>query len=147
MSGTEKNPTASESGRVRCCRTLPGMIYSLRRPPPGLTLIHQLLWPLIFAQLVALKTWVRARYGRGVPYGYFVSRWGRVTLTFIGARPFTSYSAAGSIAPVLGCAAPALPVRLRLALADEVSEPVAPPHAVRAPSVHVLSQAIRWDSS
>jgi hypothetical protein len=38
--------------------------YSLRHPPSGLTLTHQLLWPLIFAQLVALKLWVRRQLWR-----------------------------------------------------------------------------------
>ncbi|MEX1252247.1 MAG: hypothetical protein WEA77_13775 [Hyphomonas sp.] len=63
--------------------------------------MHQLLWPLIFAQLVALKNQMRARFGCGVPYGCFGSRWGRAALTFVGAHSLTSYCAAGSIAPVL----------------------------------------------
>jgi hypothetical protein len=92
-------------------------MYSLRHPPSGLTLIHQLLWPLIFAQLVALKNWVRVNHGRGVPYGYFVSRWGRVTLTHVGAQPFTSYSAAGTFAPVAFDFAQFVSKGLKLALA------------------------------
>jgi hypothetical protein len=46
------------------------MTYSLRRPLAGLTGFQRLIWPLIFLQLVALKRWVRAHYGRGVPYWY-----------------------------------------------------------------------------
>lgn len=69
-------------------------MYSLRRPPANLTLIHWLLWPLIFAQLVALKNWVRRTYGYGIPYGFRVSRWGRVTLRYVGAGPIISATAA-----------------------------------------------------
>jgi hypothetical protein len=113
----------------------------------GLTLVHQLLWPLIFAQLVALKTWVRARYGRGVPYAFRVSRFGRVTLTFIGAQPLTSYSAAGSIALVLWVAEKTVCARLMRALAIEAPATVAPVPETSSQSVYVLSQAVRWDSS
>ena len=108
-------------------------MYSLRHPPAGLTLIHQLLWPLIFAQLAALKNWVRAHHGRGIPYGYVVSRWGRVTLTYVGARPFTSYSASVTFAPTrfdfsLGFA---------VCSAPDAAPCVPAPHAVQqASSVH-----------
>lgn len=81
-----------------------------------------------------------------MPYGYIVSRWGHLTLAVIGARPFTSYSAAGSV-QVLGCAVQAMPARLGLLLAAEVSVPIPPYRAVRAPSVHALSRPNRWDSS
>lgn len=123
------------------------MTYSLRRPPPGLTLIHRLLWPLIFAQLVALKSWVRAQYGRGVPYGYLISPWGRITLTYIGTQGFTTYSAAGSITPVLHHAERAMPARLRLALAADVSVPVPPLREVSIYSVYVSSSPAFSDSS
>ncbi|MBK8197447.1 MAG: hypothetical protein IPK75_03675 [Acidobacteria bacterium] len=73
-------------------------MYSLHHPPANLTLIHWLLWPLIAAQLAALKNWVRRTYGYGVPYGYHVSRWGRVTLRHVGAQPLTSDSAAPAFA-------------------------------------------------
>ena len=56
------------------------MQYSLRHPPKGIPLLHVLLWPWIYAQLVALKLWVRAHYGRGVPYRFRVSTYGRVRL-------------------------------------------------------------------
>lgn len=56
------------------------MHYSLRHPPKGIPLLHVLLWPWIYAQLVALKLWVRAHYGRGVPYRFHVSTYGRVRL-------------------------------------------------------------------
>jgi hypothetical protein len=123
------------------------MTFSLRRPPPGLTLIHQLLWPLIFAQLIALKARVRAQYGRGVPYGYLISPWGRVTLTYIGTQGFTTYSAAGSIAPVLCAAVRAMPARLRLALAADVSAPVPPVRDAGIYSVYVSSLPAFSDSS
>jgi hypothetical protein len=56
------------------------MHYSLRHPPKGIPLLHVLLWPWIWAQLAALKLWVRAHYGRGVPYWVEVSPLGRVRL-------------------------------------------------------------------
>ena len=139
--------TRIESGRFLGGPNLRRMTWTLRRPAPGLTLLQQLLWPLIFAQLVALKTWVRAQYGRGMPYGYFISPWGRVRLIYVGIRGFTTYSAAGSIAPVLRSAGQTVCARLMRALAAEISVPVAPVCTAPAYSVYVHFETIRHDSS
>jgi hypothetical protein len=59
------------------------MKYSLRHPPEGIPLLHLILWPWIWAQIVALKLWVRKHYGRGVPYRFTVSPLGRVRLAWL----------------------------------------------------------------
>jgi len=56
------------------------MDYALSTPLPGLSLLQRLLWPLIYVQLIALRDWVRAHYGRGVPYWITISKFGRVRL-------------------------------------------------------------------
>jgi hypothetical protein len=139
--------TKIESSRFVGGPNLRRMTWTLRRPAPGLTLLQQLLWPLIFAQLVALKSWVRAQYGRGVHYGYVISPWGRVRLIYVGIRGFTTYSAAGSIAPVLRSAEQTVCARLMRALAAEISVPVAPVCTAPAYSVYVHLETIGHDSS
>ncbi|KCZ92005.1 hypothetical protein HHI_12269 [Hyphomonas hirschiana VP5] len=61
------------------------MDYAFATPLPGLSLIQRLLWPLIFVQLIALRDWVRAHYGRGVPYWITISKFGRVRLRHLPA--------------------------------------------------------------
>ncbi|ABI77781.1 hypothetical protein HNE_3100 [Hyphomonas neptunium ATCC 15444] len=61
------------------------MHFALTTPLPGLSLIQRLLWPLIFVQLIALRDWVRAHYGRGVPYWITISKFGRVRLRHLPA--------------------------------------------------------------
>ena len=56
------------------------MKYSLRHPPEGLCLLHVLLWPWIYAQIITLRLLVRKHYGRCVPYRFEVSPLGRVRL-------------------------------------------------------------------
>jgi len=122
--------------------------YSLRHPPSGLTLTHQLLWPLIFAQLVALKLWVRRRYGAGVPYWFHVSRWGRVSLRHMPGDFTASDTAPCALRPVPAVVRLfARSVRLALATAPEVRALVPPAPAADAWSVHVLSGAVQFDTS
>ncbi len=124
------------------------MTYSLRRPPAGLTGFLRLIWPLVFVQLVALKAWVRKHYGPGVPYWYTVSRWGRVSLLHMPMDFAQSYAAPGSLRPVnISVQFFGVTPRLMLALAPEVSTPVAPAREVHTTSVHVLSETARYDSS
>lgn len=59
-------------------------MYSRFDPPPGLTWLQWLLWPLIFARLMALKLRIRAQYGRGVPYNIEIGPFGEVH--FLGLR-------------------------------------------------------------
>ena len=56
------------------------MDYAPATPLPGLSLLQRLLWPLIYLQLIALRDWVRKHYGRGVPYWFTISKFGRVRL-------------------------------------------------------------------
>ena len=56
------------------------MDYALATPPPGLSLLQRLLWPLIYLKLIAMRDWVRKHYGRGVPYWVTISAFGRVRL-------------------------------------------------------------------
>ncbi|ABI77295.1 hypothetical protein HNE_2753 [Hyphomonas neptunium ATCC 15444] len=69
------------------------MDYAFATPLPGLSLLQRLLWPLIFVQLIALRDWVRAHYGRGVPYWITISKFGRVRLRHLPAD-FASSQAA-----------------------------------------------------
>ncbi len=55
------------------------MFHALANPPPCLTPLQRLLWPLIYVQLIALRDWVRKHYGR-VPYWITISKFGRVRL-------------------------------------------------------------------
>jgi len=55
------------------------MFHALANPPPCLTPLQRLLWPLIYMQLIALRDWVRKHYGR-VPYWITISKFGRVRL-------------------------------------------------------------------
>jgi len=71
--------------------------YSLRRPLEGLSWLQLLVWPLIFAQLTALKLWVRNHYGRGVPYRIEISRLGHVRLVRLPADRTLSYAAPGAL--------------------------------------------------
>lgn len=59
-------------------------MYSRFDPLANLTWLQWLLWPLIFARLMALKLSIRARYGRGVPYHYHIGPFGEVH--FLGLR-------------------------------------------------------------
>ncbi|MFN3312205.1 MAG: hypothetical protein ACK46Q_01895 [Hyphomonas sp.] len=73
------------------------MTYSLRRPLEGLSWLQLLVWPLIFAQLCALKLWVRKYYGRGVPYRIEISRLGAVRLVRLPTDRTSSYAAPGAL--------------------------------------------------
>lgn len=72
------------------------MTYALRIPLEGLSPLQRLLWPLIFAQLVALKAWVRAQYGPGVPYWIRISHCGRVSLRHMPSDFTASWAAPGA---------------------------------------------------
>lgn len=124
------------------------MTYSLRRPPAGLTGFLRLIWPLIFLQLVALKRWVRAQYGPGVPYWYGVTRWGRVYLRHLPADFAASYAAPGALRPAaltLELFAPS--PRLAAALAPEPRAVPQPVRCTAKPSVHTLSTPAHADTS
>lgn len=69
------------------------MDFAFSRPPPSLTLLQRLLWPLIYLQLIALRDWVRARDGC-VPYWIRISRFGRVRLCHV-PLDFTRSHASG----------------------------------------------------
>mgnify|MGYP006943319104 CR=1 FL=1 len=71
--------------------------YSLLCPLKTLTWFQLLLWPLIYAQLISLKMWVRKHYGRGVPYRFWVSPFGRVYLVQFPPDLTQSFSAPGAL--------------------------------------------------
>jgi hypothetical protein len=124
------------------------MTYSLRRPPAGLTGFLRLIWPLIFVQLVALKRWVRAQYGPGVPYWYGMTRWGRVYLRHLPIDFAASCAAPGALRPPpLAIALFAPSARLAAALAPEPCAVPLPVRAQRQSSVHTLSTPVRADTS
>lgn len=115
------------------------MPYSLRHPPRGLLPLQVLLWPWIWAQLVALKLWVRKHYGRGVPYRFEVSRFGRVRLVSLPSDLTWGYTAN---APLLGetfrFTAGLTHPALALALAPEIA-PRAPAPLLRTGTILMLS--------
>jgi hypothetical protein len=124
------------------------MTYSLRRPLAGLTGFQRLIWPLIFLQLVALKRWVRAHYGRGVPYWYGLTAWGRVYLRHLPTDFAASYAAAGALSPPALATALFKPsARLAAALAPEPRAVPQPVPCARKPSVHSLSAPAHADTS
>lgn len=86
-----------QSDRVPQGYILSRVTYSLRRTLEGLSWIQRLLWPLIFAQLCALKLWVRKHYGRGVPYRIEISRLGAVRLVRLPTDRVWSYAAQGAL--------------------------------------------------
>lgn len=101
-------------------------MYDRFAPLPGLTWLQWLLWPLIFARLIALKLKVRAQYGRGVPYRYAIGPFGEVHFLGLSADPD-----AAPVVRLLGHAphtdvprffAP-LPARLAAALAPQAPAP------------------------
>ena len=56
---------------------------SLFCPPAGFPPHLALVWPLIWAQILVLRAWVRASYGRGTLYQWSVTPWGQVFLVSI----------------------------------------------------------------
>lgn len=75
------------------------MSYTLRTPLEGLSPFQRLLWPLIFAQLIALKAWMRAQFGPGVPYWIRISHLGRVSLRHMPSDFTQSWAAPGAYLP------------------------------------------------
>ena len=117
------------------------MKYSLRHPPEGLCLLHVLLWPWIYVQIIALRLLVRKHYGRGVPYRFEVSPLGRVRLLYLPTDITWGYAAN---APLLeagfdftaGIPRPALTRAL-----TEEDTPRAPAPVVRTGTIVDLAQA------
>ncbi|MFN7056446.1 hypothetical protein [Hyphomonas sp.] len=100
-------------------------MYDRHAPLPDLTWLQWLLWPLIFARLIALKLQVRAQYGRGVPYHYKIGPFGEVHFLGLCADPD-----AAPVVRLLGHMPyadvqffPSLPARLAAALAPHVPAP------------------------
>ena len=56
---------------------------SIFQPPPGFPPQLALIWPLIWAQILVLRTIMRAKYGKGVEYRWSVTLCGRVFLVSI----------------------------------------------------------------
>lgn len=104
-------------------------MYSRFDPLPNLTWLQWLLWPLIYARLMALKLRIRAQYGRGVPYHVHIGPFGEVHFLGLRADPdqlpicvhlFDTASRYGEAPPVR------LPPRLAAAL-TEPAPGAAPP--------------------
>lgn len=114
-----------------------------------MTGFHLLIWPLIYVQLLALKAWVRAHYGRGVPYCYEISPWGRVRLYRLptdcaGGMSAAIVSPPSAIDVFHFAASP----RLALALGTEPCAPVPAPHPnMPAQPVPLLTRAFHPDTS
>jgi hypothetical protein len=111
------------------------MHYSLRHPPQGLCLLHVLLWPWIYVQIMALRMWVRRHYGRGVPYRLEISPLGRVRLAWLPTDITWGYAASAPLLEVTFDFTRGLPrPALTRALTQEDS-PRAPAPVVRAGTI------------
>ena len=56
---------------------------SLLHPPPGFPSHLAVIWPLIWVQILALRAYVRATFGKGTQYHWSVTPYGRVFITSI----------------------------------------------------------------
>ncbi|MEZ5946376.1 MAG: hypothetical protein R3C13_04260 [Hyphomonas sp.] len=56
-------------------------------PPAGFPPHLCLIWPLIWAQILVLRGWVRAVHGKGTHYRWSVTVWGQVFLVRIVGKP------------------------------------------------------------
>ena len=52
-------------------------------PPPGFPPHLAVIWPLIWAQILVLRAMVRAAYGKGTPYRWSVTPWGRAFIVSV----------------------------------------------------------------
>ena len=116
------------------------MKYSLRHPPEGLCLLHVLLWPWIYAQIIALRLLVRKHYGRGVPYRFEVSPLGRVRLLYLPTDITWGYAAnAPMLEPKFDFTAGVPRPALTRALTSE-DTPRAPAPAVRTGTISAYAR-------
>jgi hypothetical protein len=60
---------------------------SLLSPPPGFPAHLAMVWPLIWVQILALRAYVRATWGKGTKYHWSVTPYGRVFLRSIDCVP------------------------------------------------------------
>ena len=56
---------------------------SLLHPPSGFPSHLAVIWPLIWVQILALRAYVRATWGKGTQYHWSVTPWGRVFITSV----------------------------------------------------------------
>ena len=116
------------------------MKYSLRHPPEGLCLLHVLLWPWIYAQIIALRLLVRKHYGSGVPYRFEVSPLGRVRLLYLPTDITWGYAAnAPMLEPKFDFTAGVPRPALTRALASE-DTPRAPAPVVRTGTISAYAR-------
>ena len=102
-------------------------MFSLTQPIQGASPLQILLWPLIWLQLLVLRANVRANYGRGVPFAFEISAFGKVRLTRVSAGYQSGTLPAWLVPPE---APAARPVSLALRrLAASLIEPAQPPPA------------------
>lgn len=118
-------------------------MYSRFDPPPGLTWLQWLLWPLIFARLMAMKIRIRAQYGRDVPYNIEIGPFGEVHFLGLRADPdrlcvcaqlFDAASRRGETLPA------GLPPRLAALMAEPAPGAVPPAryHIIRLQTARAL---------
>jgi len=114
---------------------------SLFCPPAGFPPHLAIIWPLIWAQILVARAWVRATYGKGVLYHWSVTPWGQVFITSIDWIP-------GQDAPAPTLATLAVKAHARIAALTDgsMAEPLyaqdsqlsAHPGESRGPERHVL---------
>ena len=56
---------------------------SLLHPPPGFPALLVPFWPFLWVQILALRAWVRATYGKGTLYRWSVTPYGLVYIVSI----------------------------------------------------------------
>ncbi|MEQ9505965.1 MAG: hypothetical protein RLO80_06810 [Hyphomonas sp.] len=125
------------------------MTYSLRRPLEGLTGFPLLIWPFVYAQLLALKAWVRREHGPGLPYRIAISPWGIVRLVRLPTDMAVGAAAPAAFRPpVFAFAALPRAPGLAAALAPEVQPRLAAPRRlIRTRIIAPATLALHPDTS
>ena len=91
---------------------------SLLHPPAGFPAHLAVIWPLIWVQILALRAYVRATWGKGTQYHWSVTPWGHVFIASVDWVP-------GQEAPVWIEPAPHTNARIAAALSGDLMMPEA----------------------
>jgi hypothetical protein len=102
---------------------------SLFCPPAGFPVHLAVFWPFIWAQILMLRAWVRAAYGKGTLYRWSVTPHGRVFLTSIEWIP-----GAEAPAPVLAGLAARAHARIAALTDGRLAGPCETARSLSAPS-------------
>lgn len=103
---------------------------SLFCPPAGFPVHLAVFWPFIWAQILVMRAWVRAAYGKGTLYRWSVTPHGRVFVTQIVWVPCEGEAAP---APVLARLAARAQARIAALTGDMLTPPETRPGRLACP--------------